>query len=218
MNLCTSCLVGDPEPEVTFHKDGKQINPRKNKRAKIDWDLDTDVTILSIKDATNEDAGEYMIRAENDKGGFQFTINVIIGKASEMEVVESTKSWTVTEEKVVEGGVVESVITEAKTVEKTVGGEMKIESSVSETKLVDGVEVKAIEEETKSAVTEEEVEAVESIEVSASVEESKVEEVTVEGDEEVEEAEDGAPTVEVAPEPVCVKVGEQIRLSCKVTG
>lgn len=222
------CFTGKPDPDVTFHRNGKPINPRKEKRAKIDWDLDTDINTLRITKAVKEDAGEYTIKAENERGVIEFTVNVIIGKASEIEIIESTKTLTVTEQTIVDGEVTESVVKE-KTVEKSVGGETIVESTVTESETVEAV----VSEEPKPAeevVTEEKVEAVESVEVEAAktsesveVKSEAVEITTEEKSEEkvevtVEESEAGAPKMEVAPKPVIVDVGETIIITCKFVG
>lgn len=187
------------------------------------------MSTLTINDAVKEDAGEYMIKAENDKGVIEFTVNIIIGKASEMEIVESTRTVTVTEQTIVDGEVTESVVKKEETVEKMVDGEVTVDTTVTEAKMTEPTETKVEE-----IVQEEKVEVVESQEVKAEVKEtavegktvetvveSKVEEIEVSTEVEAEpapEEDTGAPKMELAPKPVVVDVGETIKISCKFTG
>ena len=74
-------FTGDPDPDVTWYKDGKQLKPRKwDRRVKIDWDMKTDMQTLQIRDATEDDAGDYMVKATNDNGSTSMTVNVCVGK------------------------------------------------------------------------------------------------------------------------------------------
>lgn len=62
----------------------------------MDWDMKTDVQYLKIKDATEDDAGQYKVTAENDKGSTSVTVSVCVGDASstvyESRVVSSSSS------------------------------------------------------------------------------------------------------------------------------
>ena len=208
------CIAGDPSPDVTFYKGDKQIKVRKyDKRIQIDWNMDTDVYELIIKNAKKEDAGDYVIKAENSTGHFTYTVSVVVGKPKDMGVIETSRSMTSVEETIVDGEVKMQKVTKEEKVMETVEGETITKvASVTE-------EVKAIPaEEAKAEVSVQEVK--EDIVTTETVEETvgQVEEPASESEEEEEEEDSGAPTIEVAPEPVCVAIGETICLTTKVTG
>ena len=78
--------IGSPEPDVTWYKDGSQI--KVSKRVKVEWDMATDMNILNIKNATEDDSGEYTVKVENDKGSASYTVSVNIGPEQDETVVQ----------------------------------------------------------------------------------------------------------------------------------
>ncbi len=67
--------LGDPEPDVTWLRNGKEVKvKKKDKRIKIDWDMKTDEYTLEIQNASKDDIGEYTAVAKNEKG----TVTVVI--------------------------------------------------------------------------------------------------------------------------------------------
>lgn len=73
-----TCKIADqPQPDVTWAKDGKKLKPKKkDKHIKADYDADTGTQYLEISEATYEDAGEYTMTAENDGGIVACTVSV----------------------------------------------------------------------------------------------------------------------------------------------
>lgn len=81
VNTNRSPNVGDPEPEVEWSKDGELLKPRKkDKRLRIDWDIAEDMHLLELKDAREEDSGEYTFRALNVGGVSDTSAHVSVGK------------------------------------------------------------------------------------------------------------------------------------------
>ena len=78
-SFLTGFSIGSPEPDVTWYKDGSQIKVgKKDKRVKTEWDMATDMNILSIENVTEEDSGEYTVKVENEKGSASYTVSVNI--------------------------------------------------------------------------------------------------------------------------------------------
>merc|ERR1719244_1122937 len=60
----TAIIGGDPEPEVGWAKDGKDIDEDDH----LNYDIDGETTVLTITNITKKDAGKYEVYCENDKG------------------------------------------------------------------------------------------------------------------------------------------------------
>jgi len=60
----TATISGDPEPEVGWAKDGKDIDEDDH----LTYDIDGETTVLTITNVTKKDAGKYEVYCENDKG------------------------------------------------------------------------------------------------------------------------------------------------------
>ncbi|CAD5121391.1 DgyrCDS9913 [Dimorphilus gyrociliatus] len=76
---------GDPEPEIKFMKDSKQLKPKKDSRIKIDWNMDNGQYSLIIKDAILSDSGDYVILSENEFGKIEKSIKVDIEEPKKLE-------------------------------------------------------------------------------------------------------------------------------------
>ncbi len=141
------CIVlicpGEPEPEVTWLKDGKEIKiKKKDKRIRTDWDMKTDEYILEIKSATKEDIGEYTAVATNEKGTINFVISVTLRvKKEKTEKQEKEKE-------VVEEMVEIEETSQAECAVKTVE-EVKIEEKVKSETEITTSEEKKVEEKQK---------------------------------------------------------------------
>ena len=166
---------------------------------KTDWDMNSDVYSLVIKDATLDDAGDYMVKAENSKGSFNFTVSVIVGKSAPTESVESTHTVKSFCQTIVDGKVVDSSEKE----EVSVGKGGLTTTSFREEGMPRSVSVEEVTDKDLGASA---------MEVRQTF---TVEEPT--SDEEFGDDADG-PQIVIAPEPTVVDVGETIKLSCKVTG
>ena len=102
-------LAGEPEPEVTWYKDGNKLKPRKpDARVRIDWDLKEDTNTLIISEACATDSGQYTVKATNDSGSITETVNVSVSapkqnqkKPQEKNKADETVGET-TEEEVVD--------------------------------------------------------------------------------------------------------------------
>ena len=69
---------GDPEPDVTWFKDSKEIKVgHKGGRFRSGWDTNDDSQWLEITSAETEDGGTYMVRAENHGGQTEAEVKVI---------------------------------------------------------------------------------------------------------------------------------------------
>ncbi len=73
-------LTGDPDPEVTFYKDGNPILVKKNPKCHIAWDPPSDSYTLVIRNAGPEDAGQYTARAVNENGDISCGAKITVGK------------------------------------------------------------------------------------------------------------------------------------------
>ena len=203
------CVVlicpGEPEPEVTWLKDGKEIKiKKKDKRMRTDWDMKTDEYILEIKSATKEDIGEYTAVATNEKG----TINVVISVAFKVK-----KETTKKQEEVKE--VIEEVIE----VEETKQAECAVKTA-EEIKVEETVKTEPeITSEEKTASVE-----ITTEETSKVIEEVKVEEKkVVEKPKKAKKAEkkdvEGKPEFITQPaSKIEIEEGETITLKCQVKG
>merc|ERR1712058_44842 len=60
----TATISGDPEPEVGWAKDGKDVEEDDH----LTYDIDGESTTLTITNITKKDAGKYEVYCENDKG------------------------------------------------------------------------------------------------------------------------------------------------------
>lgn len=60
----SATISGDPEPEVGWAKDGKDIDEDDH----LNYDIDGETTVLNITNITKRDAGKYEVYCENDKG------------------------------------------------------------------------------------------------------------------------------------------------------
>ena len=159
-----------------------------DKRVKVDFDQKTDLYVLTISEATADDAGDYMVKATNKFGTFRFTVTVLVGKPEGATIVESKRTMTSVTETIVDGEVVDRVEKEDVQVEKFDDVDSK-----SSLKLTTTSKKEVVEEE---AVSAEKVEKVQSVKTE----------------------DDKSPKIEVPPKPVSVDEGETIRLTCKVTG
>lgn len=73
-------MPGDPDPDVMWFRGHKEIRPiRRYPRIRTDWDPRTDEYILTIKDATIEDAAMYKVKAVNKYGTLVKRAEVIVG-------------------------------------------------------------------------------------------------------------------------------------------
>lgn len=142
-------IIGDPEPEVEWYKDGKVIKVKKyDSRVKTTWDMKTDTYTLEVKDSTAEDAGEYSIKAVNDHGSFDYKIDVDVGKTlksrrvAAFEMKESLEIPGKSQVKYVEEPVSADLVLGTKEEKETLGGVTKKEfSSISLVPLVHEAEV-----------------------------------------------------------------------------
>ena len=124
------CTPGEPVPEVTWYKSGTPFKPKKDDtKIKVQHDEKQDLHILIILDATESDAGDYTVIAENKYGSFKFTVTVLVGKPEGAEIVMKTvqSKRTVVEETLVDGKVVERVVKEDTTEEAPETVELKPE-------------------------------------------------------------------------------------------
>ncbi len=102
-----SCKLGDPEPDVTWLRNGKEIKvKKKDKRIKIDWDMKTDEYTLEIQNASKDDIGEYTAVAKNVKGTITVLITVTfkVKKEAKKEVKKKEEKQKEVVEETVEIG------------------------------------------------------------------------------------------------------------------
>lgn len=221
-------LTGEPEPDVKWFKDDVELKTsKKNKRIKTDWDIKENMYILEIKDARNEDTGDYVLKAENDSGFLKATINVIVmDKDTSVKIIEATeesvvqeedetvqnvqvKKVTVVKETIVEGDEVSQVASKDKPIKLIKAVEEPVSPEKEET--VETVTVK------KVTVVEEKV--VEGDELSEAIKKEKPVKLVKTVEEPVNSEEEGkAPEFETFPQPSVVKEGETIHLSCRIKG
>ncbi len=84
--------AGDPEPKVTWHRNGKKMKTRKSdKRVKVNWDMDRDLYVLEILKVTQEDAGEYTVEAESENGKTIITVTIKISSKIEIKKTRRAK-------------------------------------------------------------------------------------------------------------------------------
>ena len=88
--------TGNPEPRIVWYKNGKEIKAKKNQnRIKIHWDHVEDVDILEIRDANEDDAGEYTVKAINAAGTTEVTVGVGVQVRESSEEEEKKVQVTV---------------------------------------------------------------------------------------------------------------------------
>lgn len=129
---------------MKWFKGDSEIKPKKkDKRISVDWDISQDIHILEIKLATQKDAGDYVVKAENDRGYVRATFNiVVVGKDESTEVSESAEV---------------SLTTKAEKSEISESAQLRIESEITEevTEAVDASSTVTLQAVTGTSVTEE---------------------------------------------------------------
>ena len=129
MVLIKFLYLGNPEPNVRWKKDGREIKPKKkDKRFLISWDIDNNLNTLEIKDAEVEDSGVYTVEATNSLGTVQSTVTVTV-QPTEQHEAEPMNVAVCVEEILTQESAVEQVIesgTEDKVAEVTVQPEILI--------------------------------------------------------------------------------------------
>ena len=101
ISVSNRVLIGNPEPLITWKKEGKVLN-NQDTRFDVSWGLNT----LEIKDTLVDDAGAYTIEASNSLGTVEATVTVTVEPTKEPEeepvneavcVEETTTQETVAE-------------------------------------------------------------------------------------------------------------------------
>ncbi|KAJ8952456.1 hypothetical protein NQ314_007532 [Rhamnusium bicolor] len=92
-----STLVGVPEPEIKWYRNGKRISPKGNVTIVSTSETNIYTTILKIKKVEKKQEGKYKIVAKNREGqsSVEFTLKVLTEKKEPPEVLEPLKSVTV---------------------------------------------------------------------------------------------------------------------------
>jgi len=70
----TCKVTGVPRPEITWHKDNKDITPSPN----VKMSFDDDTCTLLIKKANMDHEGEYKVVANNSAGTADITAPIIV--------------------------------------------------------------------------------------------------------------------------------------------
>ena len=80
LNLCNIIIsTGEPRPEISWYKNGKKVKPsKKDVRIQVEYDSSEQVSLLSISDATNDDAAVYSVKAKNTAGSVTQSVNVTV--------------------------------------------------------------------------------------------------------------------------------------------
>ncbi len=195
------CAIGEPEPEVTWLKDDKEIKiKKKDKRIRTDWDMKTDEYILEIKNATKDDVGEYTAVAKNEKGTITVVMTVMF-KVKKQKKEEETKPELV--EETIE--VQETKVAESSTIsiEETTVKQVKTDTTLSE-------------EATISAdITGGTAQMTEEV----TVEEIKIQEKPREKEPEKTSLKEGKPEFVLQPQTTLqIEEGQTITLRCQVKG
>ncbi len=69
--------LGQPEPDLTWSRDGDIIKPKKrDRRVSVDWDVNTDIQSLTIQKAAAADCGVYTATARNKVGEASVSVRV----------------------------------------------------------------------------------------------------------------------------------------------
>ena len=90
--LQTFCLQGQPEPEVSWTKDGEQVRATSNDpRVSIEMDVAEHLFTLEISDAKQGDSGSYKINAKNSEGTISQVVQVDVLSPVEEEVIGEEK-------------------------------------------------------------------------------------------------------------------------------
>ena len=87
---CCGIIIGKPEADVSWAKDGKKIDlkKKKDKRIKTDWDVLNDTFLLEILNANTDDAGDYTVTAKNAQGEVSQTVKVNVEPKKEAPKVK----------------------------------------------------------------------------------------------------------------------------------
>lgn len=89
LHLMTLMHPGDPIPDVAWYKGEKKVKARRGSaRIKTDWDMLTDVHTLEIKDATEDDAGDYVLIATSETGSNHVKVPVSVTEKHAKEQTE----------------------------------------------------------------------------------------------------------------------------------
>ena len=171
------------------------------------------MNVLSIKNVSLEDAGDYTVVAKNANGKVSAVTSVSVEKAEiveeEVTAVETKPAHTEPPPVQANGVESEAETTDAETdvdFESATESEMETETDVEEQ--WDDAKEEVETTETEQATEEEESDA-----------DSVVEQETVETkSDKAEKAKRCLPKFDVAPEPVAVEAGKVITLKCKVSG
>ncbi len=173
--------LGQPEPEVTWLKEGKEIKiKKKDKRIQTHWDMQTDEYTLEIQNATKDDIGEYTAVAKNEKGTITVVMTVMFKVKEDKKISMKTEVIEETVE-VEEAKQAHSVVTTSETEVEKVKLETKAEKVSLEEEVSEEFSLKekskGSEEKPKEESEEEEKSEEESSEEISSSEASEPEEV-----------------------------------------
>ncbi|KAK3082882.1 hypothetical protein FSP39_007872 [Pinctada imbricata] len=90
----TCKVMGSPSPTVTWYKDGQELIPSTD--FKIHYDEDTGITTLTIPEVFPEDAGDFVVRAENPFGEAATSANLVVHTMSDEDMEDTSTKFETT--------------------------------------------------------------------------------------------------------------------------
>lgn len=195
---------------------------KSDKHIQASFDASAGVHILQINASEVSDAGDYTVKASNEHGAMSATFNIIVREtpkeSTDVEASLNLKEEQQNQEEVdaaLDIGDEENDKKKKKKKKIKVG--MKAETEQEEVEkegLSVGVKTEESSEKAESKMT---AEMQSTVEVTAEESETKLTSTKVE-EETVNKGIDLGPKFDLLPEPLIVKQGELIRVSCKVSG
>ena len=239
---------GRPPPEITWCKGDEPVSAsRRDPRVSVSWDAKHQLCVLYIKDARVSDAGNYVLRAANDKATISASVNVEVTAPTKDEFTngltgpdDEDQRTLSSSQKQLDSGVVNAVPDEESDLESDasfrtdVTSDMTIDISADETDDVlptfDDLPVRSSTKGSGGVITREDViseENLDELEVAVPIgaEQSPQSLASGSGDGSrkqvtpaVPPTKSRTPRFDFGPSDARVSAGEGVRLACKVTG
>lgn len=79
---CVLIILGNPDVEVSWKKNGEKVKKKKDKRIRMEKDSTTDTYFLEISKVTKEDEGSYTVTAQGAGGEVTHAVKLSVGSTS----------------------------------------------------------------------------------------------------------------------------------------
>ena len=99
IDLHNDPTTGTPAPEVSWFKDNQKVEPTKDRRVTLDFDIKQGLHILTIRDAIHEDEGLFILRVVNETGSVSITVRVTAKTTATLEMDETFRQQTTVQQR-----------------------------------------------------------------------------------------------------------------------